>query len=149
MIWKTRPVGFLLSGVMTLTLVSCQGSSTVTGPSTHASPAANLTGTWIGTFQPYESTRCSGSAATATFQQNGAEITGLLITSDCGVAGAFKGTIEGEMVLGKFSMAGCTGGGASGTISGSQLSLTIGDLTKPLVTGDRVIYAGGVVSLSR
>jgi hypothetical protein len=143
------PIGLVTSLAIALVLIGCQGSSTVTGPSTHSSPAANLSGTWIGTFQPYESTRCSGSSATATLQQNGSEITGLLTTSECGVAGSFKGTIDGANVLGKISMVGCTGGGVSGTINGSQLSMTIGDLTKPLVTGDTVLMAGGVVTLSR
>jgi hypothetical protein len=65
------------------------------------------------------------------------------------VTGLFKGTVQGNLVIGAVAMEGCVGGGASGTISGSELVLSIGDLTKPLVTGDKVIKYGGVVTFHR
>jgi hypothetical protein len=130
--------------------IGCQGSNTVTGSSGGAvAPAANIAGTWSGSFRSDDSTGCGSSTATATFQQTGATVTGLVSTSSCGVTGYFKGTVQGNLVTGAVAMEGCVGGGASGTINGAELSLGIGDLTKPLITGDRVIMYGGVVSLHR
>jgi len=130
--------------------IACQGSNTVTGPPGGAlAPAANIAGTWSGSYRSDDSTGCGSSTATATFQQNGATVTGLVSTSTCGVTGYFKGTVQGNLVTGAVAMEGCVGGGASGTINGSELSLGIGDLTKPLITGDRVIMYGGVVTLHR
>jgi hypothetical protein len=143
-------LGLALAMTALLTLLACQGSNTVTSPSTGTMPAsANVSGTWSGSFSPNDSVRCGGSTATAVFQQSGAEITGNVSTSQCGVTGYFSGTMQGNVVMGKISMQGCTGGGVSGTVSGSQLSLSIGDLTKPLVTGDTPVMAGGIVTLHR
>ena len=92
---------------------------------------------------------CGTSAATATFQQEGAAVTGNVSTTSCGVTGHFKGTVQGNMVYGAVSMDGCIGGGASGTINGSELVLSIADLTKPLITDDKTIMYGGVVTFHR
>ncbi len=144
------PVLPALLVTIVLVPIGCQGSNTVTGPSGGAAaPAANIAGNWSGTFQSDDLTGCGSSTATATFQQNGATVTGLVSTSSCGVTGYFKGTIDGNMLTGSVGMVGCVGGGASGTISGSEMSLSIGDLTKPLITGDRIIMYGGVVTLHR
>ena len=62
--------------------------------------------------------------------------------------GYFKATISGSNVFGSVAMEGCVGGKLSGTINGNTLSLQIADLTKPLVTDDRTIMSGGVVTLS-
>jgi hypothetical protein len=130
--------------------IGCQGSYTVTGPPGGAvAPAANITGTWSGSYVSDDLTGCGSSTATATFQQNGATVTGLLSTSSCGVTGYFKGTVQGNLLTGSVAMEGCVGGGASGTINGSELSVAIGDLTKPLITGDRIIMYGGVVTFHR
>jgi hypothetical protein len=142
-------IGLVLGVMIALAFPGCQNSSTVTGPSTRVSPVASLAGTWTGTFLPDDSTRCGGSSAVATFQQSGADVTGNISTSECGVAGYFKGTISGDLLTGRISMTGCVGGGVSGTISGSQLNISVGDLTKPLVTGDNVVMAGGAASLRR
>ena len=144
-------LGVALAGTVLLTALACQGSNTMTGPSTGtSSPAsANLSGSWTGTFAPDDTARCGGSPATAVFQQSGSEITGSVSTSVCGVTGYFSGTMHGSLVTGKISMQGCTGGGVSGTVSGAQLSLSIGDLTKPLVTGDTPVMTGGIVTLAR
>src|SRR5580765_5475690 len=123
------------------------GSATVTGPTTGAG-GANLTGAWSGNFQSDDQTNCGNSGASATFQQIGSEVTGNLQTSDCGVRGYFKATISGSNVFGSVAMEGCVGGKLSGTINGNTLSLQIADLTKPLVTDDRTIMSGGVVTLS-
>jgi hypothetical protein len=129
----------------------CRGSNTITGSinGTGSSSGINLSGSWTGTFQPDDLVRCASSPASATLQQNGGEVTGNLTTSDCGVAGHLDGTLHGNTVLGRITMQGCTGGGFSGTIEGSRLSLSIGDLTKPLVTGETPVMTGGVVTLHR
>jgi len=134
-----------------LLAAACQDSQTVTAP-----PAAGMTaaaapvaGIWTGTFESDDSARCGSSSATATFQQNGNEVTGTISTSTCGVTGYFKGTIQGNALQGAVEMAGCTGGGASGIVTASGISLTIGDLTKPILTADKVVMAGGIVSLRR
>ncbi len=132
--------------------IGCQDSSPVTGPSASmggSAPAASVSGTWSGTYVSYDPSGCGSSTATATLQQDGATVTGLISTSSCGVTGYFKGQVQGNMVTGAISMAGCVGGGASGTVSGSDLVLSIGDLTKPLITGDKVIMYGGTVSFRR
>jgi hypothetical protein len=129
--------------------IGCQGSATVTGPPLATAPATSIAGAWSGTFSSDGTAGCGSSSATAIFQQDGANVTGNVSTSSCGVTGNFKGTIQGNMVYGAVAMNGCTGGGASGVIDGSELILSIGDLTKPLVTGDRVIMSGGVATFHR
>jgi hypothetical protein len=139
----------LLLTVM-LAALACQNSNSVTGPANNvAAPAGNVTGSWSGTFQSYDPQGCGSSSASATFEQAGAAITGKLVTSSCGVSGVFEGTLQGNMLLGSIKMDGCVGGGVSGTMNGSQLSLTVGDLTKPLVTFDKPVMLGGAVTLSR
>ena len=130
--------------------LACSDSKMVTAPSTGtvSTSSANVAGAWTGSFSAYESS-CGASAATATFQQTGSTVTGILSTSDCGVAGAFAGTIEGNALFGAIKMQGCIGGSVSGTVTESGIALTIGDMTKPLVTGDQILMAGGVVSLHR
>jgi hypothetical protein len=133
-----------------LAALACQNSNSVTGPSNNiAAPAGNVTGTWSGTFQSDDMQSCGGSTATATFQQVGSTVTGNVVTSECGVGGLFQGTLQGNTLMGKIAMEGCVGGGVSGTINGSEISLSISDLTKPLVTFDKPVLMGGVVTLRR
>jgi hypothetical protein len=150
---KARHLPLILPALLVaIVLVSlgCQGSATVTGPSGGAAAAvASIAGTWSGTFQSDDTAGCGSSFATATFQQDGATVTGNVSTSSCGVTGYFKGTVQGNMVYGAVAMDGCVGGGASGTINGSELVLSIADLKKPLVTADKTIMYGGVVSFHR
>jgi len=130
--------------------LACQNSNSVTGPSNGvAAPAGSLTGSWSGTFQSDDMSGCGGSTASATFQQVGANVTGNLVTSTCGVGGLFIGTLQGNTLSGKIAMEGCVGGGVYGTINGSELSLSVGDMTKPLVTFDKTVMTGGVVTLRR
>ncbi len=139
-----------ISVSVALAALACQNSNSVTGPpSGNATPASSVAGSWSGTFQPNDSVTCSGSSAAATFQQDGSRVTGNLRTSDCGVSGYFKGTLMGNTLVGSIAMDGCVGGGVSGTVSGSAISLSIGDLTKPLITGETPVMTGGQVTLSR
>jgi hypothetical protein len=130
--------------------LACSDSKMVTSPGTGnvSTNSASVAGTWTGSYAAFESA-CGGSAAIATFQQNGASVTGSITTADCGVSGSFVGTMEGNTLMGALHLPGCTGGGVSGTLSASGLALSIGDMTKPLVTGDRVLMSGGSVSLRR
>lgn len=128
--------------------LACRESNSVTGPA-GGTAAASVAGAWSGTFQPGDPTGCGGSPAIATFQQSGATVTGTLATSECGVSGYFRGTMRGNELTGSINMAGCIGGAVSGTISGSQLFLSVGDLTKPLIAGEAPVMYGGAVSLHR
>jgi hypothetical protein len=128
--------------------LGCQGSDSVTGPPM-VSSSASVGGTWTGTFLSDDLASCGGSTATATFEQVGTTVTGNIATSYCGVSGLFRGTLQGNMLIGKIAMEGCVGGGVSGTINGSRLSLSISDLTKPLVTGETPVMLGGVATLGR
>ncbi len=140
----------VLSSSVALAALACQNSNSVTGPPNGTvAPASSIAGSWSGTFQPDDSAACGGSSASATFQQDGSRVTGNLRTSDCGVSGYFKGTLMGDTLVGSIAMQGCIGGGVSGTVSGSAISLSIGDLTKPLVTGQTPVMTGGQVTLSR
>lgn len=146
---RLSPVLLALLVVIVVVPLGCQGSNSVTGPSGGAVAAASIGGTWSGTYQSDDTASCGSSSATATFQQTGNIVTGNVSTSSCGVTGVFKGTIQGNLVTGTVAMEGCVGGGASGTVSGSQLVFSIGDMTKPLVTGDKSILYGGVVTFHR
>jgi hypothetical protein len=146
-----HPIRLTALLAIAVTALACQDSNMTTSPSSGtASPAsAQLTGTWTGTFQAYDSSLCGNSPASATFSQNGTSVTGVIKTSDCGVSGGFRGSLQGTQVLGWVDMTGCTGGGVSGTFTNGRISVTIADLTKPLVTGDKVVMAGGTLSLGR
>ena len=149
---RTRRLPLVLLALLVTIAVAplgCRGSSTVTGPSGGAAAAASIDGTWSGIYQSDDLSGCGSSSASATFRQEGAAVTGMISTSSCGAAGYFKGTVQGNLVTGAVAMAGCIGGGASGTINGSEFVLSIGDLTKPLVTGDQTVMYGGVVSFHR
>ena len=128
----------------------CSDSKMATSPGSGnvSTNSASVAGTWTGSYLAFESS-CAGSSATATFRQNGASVTGSITTADCGVSGSFVGTLEGNTLMGALHLQGCTGGGVSGTLSASGLALSIGDMTKPLVTGDRVLMSGGSVALHR
>lgn len=131
--------------------VACQNSNGVTAPTTVSvtTSSANVAGTWTGTYTSDEPRMCGSSTASATFTQTGSKVTGIIKTANCGVAGSFKGSVDGDQVIGLIDMTGCVGGGVTGTISGSELRLAIGDMTKPLIMGDTIVMTGGTVSLRR
>jgi hypothetical protein len=149
---KDRNLTLILAVLLSIALASlgCQGSNSVTGPPAGTvSSSSSVAGTWNGNFMSDDLSSCGGSTATATFEQVGSTVTGKVATSSCGVSGYFKGTVQGNMLIGSIAMEGCVGGGVSGTINGSELSLSISDLTKPLVTGERPLMLGGVATLRR
>ena len=144
-----RISGILVVGAGLALAVSCSRESNSVSAPTGGASAMNISGAWTGTFHPNDSGRCASSTATATFQQQGANVTGTLTTSACGVGGYFRGTITGNTLMGKVEMAGCTGGGVNGTVTASGLSLSIGDLMKPLVLGSTPAMSGGSANLAR
>jgi hypothetical protein len=148
---KDRNLTLVLAVLLATALapLGCQGSNSVTGPPAGTVSSSSVAGTWSGTFMSDDLSSCGGSTATATFEQVGSTVTGNLATSSCGVSGYFKGTVQGNMLIGSIAMAGCVGGGVSGTINGSELSLSISDLTKPLITGERPVMLGGDATLRR
>jgi hypothetical protein len=153
MLTRRLPILTLAAGVAAAALVAsaaCKDSSnTVSGPATMAS--FNLSGTWSGTFRA-GTAGCSAAPMTATLTQTGNRVTGTVVTPSCGLSsGYLKATIDGHQLNGTIGMMGCTGGAVNGTVSAdaSQISFTMGDLTKPLVTGDQVLAPGGDATLAK
>jgi hypothetical protein len=140
-----------IAAVAALVLLSsaCKDSSnSVTGPAVSVAPQMSVAGSWSGNYQP-DSTVCAGTPMTATLHQDGTSVTGTLTAPSCGVAGVFIGTLNGNQLDGRIHQNGCLGGGVSGTVGPSGMALVIGDMTKPLVTGDKVWLYGGTASLHR
>jgi hypothetical protein len=134
-------------GALALTLACKDSSNMVTAP--EVSPAAAIVaGTWTGTFHS-DSNACASSPLTAMFQQNGSQVTGTISGTSCGSSGVFKGNVSGNQLTGNIEMLGCSGGAVSATVSGSSLSLSVGDLTRPIVSGTEVVMYGGAASLQR
>jgi hypothetical protein len=147
---EQRRVGMRRLGaaaVLALASFACKDSNAVTAPASSES-AASIIGEWSGTYAP-ASTACPVSTVSATFRQDGAEITGVLNGSSCGVSGSFRGKLISGQLVGRIEMQGCSGGGVSGTVTASGLSLAVGDITRPLVTADEVVMFGGTARLHR
>jgi hypothetical protein len=143
---KTLGTALAAVGILALAL-ACKDSSNMVSAPTGAA-ATNVAGTWTGMFHS-DSNACASSQLTATFQQNGAQVTGTISGTSCGSSGVFKGTVNGNELTGNIEMLGCSGGAVSATISGSSLSLSVGDLTRPIVSGTEVVMYGGAASLQR
>ena len=138
----------LAAAAVTILLTACNNSNSVAAPSPASSASVNVAGTWTGSFQSY-ATACSGSVVSATFEQHGSEVTGLVAADGCGIRGAFRGAVSGATLSGHVEMQGCTGGAVLGTASASGVSITIGDFTRPVVSGDAIVIPGGSTSLHR
>ena len=150
---RVLPSAFAATSVLALMLVfvaACNNMSyTATSPNgSMNTSSASVAGNWSGSYAANDS-RCGGSTASATFTQDGATVNGIIRTNDCGVAGSFKGNMQGNTLVGLIDTPGCVGGGVTGTVEGGQLRLTLGDMTKPLITGDQIIMTGGAISLHR
>src|SRR5262249_28297072 len=140
----------LLPFLAVAVVVACSNSNGVTSPTiTVTTSGANVTGAWSGSYTANDPGKCASSTASATFTQNGGVVNGIIKTSNCGVAGSLKGRIDGDTLLGLIDMPGCVGGGVNGRMVGTELRLSLGDMTKPLITGDQVIMTGGEVTLRR
>jgi hypothetical protein len=146
---RVRLAGLAAAAALTMLFAACKDSNSVAAPSP-ASPSAavNVTGTWTGSFQSY-ATACSGSAVSATFAQRGSDVTGMVVADACGIRGTFRGAVSGTTLSGHVEMQGCTGGAVLGTVSESGVSMTIGDFTRPVVSGDAIVIPGGATSLHK
>jgi hypothetical protein len=144
---KALLAGFA-AGFALILAPSCKDSNTVAGVTESPLTAASLAGAWTGTFQS-DSGACASSSVSVTLQQTGADVTGTFKATPCGPNGAFRGRVEGNRVTGSINMLGCTGGGVAGERSASGLALQVGDLYRPLVTGNAVVIPGGTASLAR
>jgi hypothetical protein len=145
---KTIRSGLAAAGALTLLCLACKDSNAVTAPVSSPMAAANVSGTWTGTFTS-DSDACGISQITATFQQSGSQVTGNISGTSCGPSGVIKGSVSGNQLTGRIEMMGCKGGGVSATVNGSALSLSVGDITQPFVTGERVVIYGGAANLQR
>ena len=144
-----KSISIALAGVAALALtLACKDSNAVSAPVSSPMAEANVAGTWTGTFRS-DSTACASAPVTATFQQSGSQVTGTFSGASCGGSGSFRGTVSGNTLTGSIEMLGCSGGGVSATINGSSLSLSMGDLTRPIVSGTQVVMYGGTASLQR
>ena len=144
-----KSISIALAAVAALALtLGCKDSNAVSAPVTSPMADANVAGTWSGVFQS-DSNACANSQLTATFQQSGSQVTGTIRGTSCGSSGAFKGMVSGNTLTGSIEMLGCSGGAVSATLSGSSLSLTVGDLTRPIVSGNEVVMYGGAADLQR
>jgi len=137
------------AAVLVVSAACNNSSNTVAGPTAMAS--VNVSGTWTGTFSSGTGA-CSAVPMTATLTQTGNRVTGVVVTTKCGLSsGYLKASIDGHQLNGTIGMMGCTGGAVNGTVSAnaSQIAFSMGDLTKPLVTGDQVIAPGGDATLTK
>ena len=145
---RRAPVGAAGAAlVLTLLALSCGKSDSVTNPMTSPAAGVNLAGTWTGTFQA-NTAGCS-SPVTATLQQNGTSVTGVLAADGCKIRGAFIATLSGTGLSGKVEMTGCKGGAVYGTATVSSMSVQLGDFWSPSDFGDKILLYGGAVTLRK
>lgn len=147
---RKLPLGVLAAvAVLALLPVSCKESNSIAGPSSVS--GANLAGTWAGTYFSDDPAQCSSASpsASAMIRQDGSNVTGTFAAASCGISGNLSGSVQGNTFVGRVSMNGCIGGAVSGTLTGSGLSLSVGEFYKPLVTGDQEVLPGGIVTLQR
>ena len=137
----------LAASLLAFLPLACSDSNSVTGPS----PAAgvNLSGTWSGTFHSSDPSVCSGALATATLHQTGSAVRGSFEAASCGIVGAVHGDVQGDTLIGRVEMSGCTGGAINARMSGSSLELSVGDFSKDLVAGAQEVLPGGIGSFRR
>lgn len=80
---------------------------------------------------------------------NGNQVRGSFAASGCGIEGAFRGTVAGNMLTGTVDMLGCTGGAVTGRLEAGALTFTVGDFRKDLISGDAEVLPGGQARLQR
>jgi len=152
---RTSNLSLPLAGMLAAGLIAasaCNDSSNmVTSPGSGATAAVNVTGTWTGTFHSGVA-GCSAVPVVANLTQTGDKVTGSVTTTSCGLSsGHLNGMLTGHSLTGSMGMQGCTGGALSGTVNGAgnQISFSMDDLKKPLVTGDQVVAPGGDITLTK
>ena len=151
---RTSNLSLPLAGMLAAGLIAasaCNDSSNmVTSPGSGAA-SVNVTGTWTGTFHSGVA-GCSAVPVVANLTQTGDKVTGSVTTTRCGLSsGHLNGMLTGHSLTGSMGMQGCTGGALSGSVNvaGNQISFSMDDLKKPLVTGDQVVAPGGDITLTK
>ena len=151
---RTSNLSLPLAGALAAGLIAasaCNDSSNmVTSPGMGAA-AVNVSGTWTGTFHSGVP-GCSAVPVVANLTQTGDKVTGSVVTTSCGLSsGHMNGMLTGHSLTGSMGMQGCTGGALSGSVNvaGNQISFSMDDLKKPLVTGDQVVAPGGDITLTK
>ena len=138
----------VIAAIAAILYLGCNDANDVSSPGPTAAPA-NVAGTWSGTFQSDSTTLCANASASAQFSQQGNRVTGSFRALDCGIDGAFHGSVDGITLSGTVDMVGCTGGIVSARVEGATISFTVGAFTKSLVTEDREVLPGGRATLQR
>ena len=124
---------FLFTVVMIVALGSaCSDSQPPTAamaPNPTPVPGSDISGTWTGTYKTNDFIDCDANqvlAATATFQQNGSQVSGTLTANGpCGLGYTFGGTLQGNTLAGGIAAPGFGGGTAQGTLSGGSLTMNV------------------------
>ena len=130
-------------------LVGCSDSNDMTSPGP-VGVSADLSGSWSGQYQSNTPTLCTNGMASASFTQNGNQVTGAFKALGCGIDGTFRGTISGNLVhRHRRACWAARAARVSGRFENGALSLTVGDFRKDLIAGDVEVLAGGQVSLQR
>ncbi|HEY1250465.1 MAG TPA: hypothetical protein VGH97_04700 [Thermoanaerobaculia bacterium] len=143
--WAAGAAGAALA--LTLLVVSCGKSDSVTNPMTSPAAAVSLDGAWSGTFRA--NTAGCTSPVTVTIQQNGSDVRGIFAADNCKIRGALIATLSGTALNGKIEMSGCKGGAVMGTASASAMSVQLGDFWSPSDFGDKILLYGGAVTLQK
>ncbi len=126
-----RPL-VLLSALSVWNLVGCGEKAAPTQPA----PAVSLAGHWTGTVTSLRGSEgteaaCLAEAIAADISQDGASVTGLILTSCVGSLD-LSGTVEGNLLTG--SLVGRTsafaGGRVTAAVSSSRIAMTVGHSTK-------------------
>jgi hypothetical protein len=113
-------VKMLAITAVALMAVSCGDSGSPTEPDVSAPTTANIAGAWTGTFV--------GCEAGANFAQAGVSVSGTLQTGEpCRFNFDFEGTIDGNTLSGTYTDYEIYKLGAKGTVSGSELEITLTD----------------------
>ena len=124
------------AAILLAVAAGCKDSNTVTGqnvptptPSPTPAPAANIAGSWRGSFTTNDEADCpSDPAARATFVQDGSVVTGQIVTNSCGFGGHFQGTLVGDRLAGTLTKGAFGPTAASGTADSSEIGITVRDL---------------------
>ena len=139
--------------VLAIAAFACSDSNNVTSPPMGSTNVANVSGDWTGTYSSDTPSLCAGSAASASFSQQGTRVMGAFSATGCGINGSFHGNVNGNMITGKVDVIGCTGGAVTGTITASGIQFQVGEFHKDdsqgSPNGPRDVMAGGRVNLSR
>ncbi len=140
-------VGFAAAAASIL-LAACGDSNDVAGPNP-VGVYADLSGDWSGHYDSNVPSLCTSGGAVASLRQDGNQVRGTFKAAGCGIAGAIRGTVTGNLVNGTVEMLGCTGGAVSGRLEAGQLTFAIGDFQKVLLTGDAEVLPGGQARLQQ